>query len=66
MKRYLAIYLNDQLAAGVLWRELARQALRNSRDGELGTALAKVATGIAEDVETFNAIMRRLGCGVIP
>jgi hypothetical protein len=61
MKRYLAIYLNDQLAAGVLWRELARRALRNNRDGELGSALAEVATGIAEDVETFSAIMSRLG-----
>jgi hypothetical protein len=61
VKRYLAIYLNDQLAAGVLWREIARRALRNNRDGELGTALAEVASGIAEDVETFKAIMSRLG-----
>jgi hypothetical protein len=59
--RYLAIYLNDQLAMGVLWRELARRALRNNRDSELGSALAEVATGITEDVETFKAIMRRLG-----
>lgn len=61
MDRYLSIYLNDQLALGVLWRELAGRAQRNNRDSEIGTALAEVATGIAEDVETFKMIMRRLG-----
>jgi hypothetical protein len=59
--RYLGIYLNDQLAMGVVWRELARRAVRNNRDTELGTALAEVATGIAEDVATFKEIMARLG-----
>jgi hypothetical protein len=59
--RYLAIYLNDQLAMGVVWRELARRALRNNRDTELGAALAEVARGIAEDVETFTEIMARVG-----
>jgi hypothetical protein len=59
--RYLAIYLNDQLALGVLWRETARRSQRENRDTELGAALARVAGGIAEDVETFRSIMRRLG-----
>jgi hypothetical protein len=59
--RYLRIYLNDQLAMGVLWRELARRVQRNNRDNEIGSALDQVATGIAEDVDTFRAIMTRLG-----
>jgi hypothetical protein len=59
--RYLSVYLNDQLALGILWRELARRAQRNSRGSEIGSAVAEVATGIAEDVETFKAIMSRIG-----
>lgn len=61
MNAFLGIYLKDQLALGVLWRELARRAERNNRGTELGEALARVATGIAEDVETFRSIMGRLG-----
>lgn len=59
--RFLRIYLNDQLAAGVLWREVARRAQRRNPGTELGDALARVATGIAEDVATFEEIMQRLG-----
>jgi hypothetical protein len=58
---FLNIYLRDQLALGVLWRELARRARRNNRGTPLGEALDRVATGIAEDVDTFDALMRRLG-----
>jgi hypothetical protein len=61
VESYLAIYLNDQLALGVLWRELARRAQRNNHDSEIGTALTEVATGISEDVDTFKTIMSRLG-----
>ena len=57
---YLGIYLRDQLALGVLWRELARRAARSNRDGELGEALDEVADAISQDVETFRSIMRRL------
>jgi hypothetical protein len=59
--RLLGIYLNDQLAAGVLWRETARRAQRNNDGSDLGHALARVATAIAEDVATFEQIMQRLG-----
>jgi hypothetical protein len=52
-QRLLGIYLNDQLAAGVLWREIARRAQRNNATGELGAALGHVAT--------FERIMSRLG-----
>ncbi|PRX45395.1 hypothetical protein B0I33_10958 [Prauserella shujinwangii] len=61
MNRFLGIYLNDQLALGVVWRELARRARQNNDGTELGDALSRVATGIAEDVKTFEEIMRRLG-----
>lgn len=53
--------MNDQLAAGVLWREVARRARRNNEGTELGAALERVAAAIAEDVATFERIMDRLG-----
>jgi hypothetical protein len=59
--RLLGIYLNDQLAAGVLWRETARRAQRNNDGSDLGHALARGAAAIAEDVATFEQIMQRLG-----
>lgn len=61
MGRLLHIYMNDQLAAGVLWRETARRAQRSNAGTDLGVALGRVATGIGEDIETFEGIMRRLG-----
>ena len=66
MDKFLGIYLNDQLALGTLWRELARRAQRNNSGTELGEALARVSAAIAEDVETFQQIMRRLGIRVDP
>ena len=59
--KYLGIYLRDQLALGVSWRELARRARGNNRGTPLGEALTEVSVGIAEDVQTFQTIMRRLG-----
>ncbi len=61
--KYLAIYLNDQLALGLGWRELARRARGANEGTPLGEALERVASGIAEDVETFEGIMERLGIG---
>ncbi|HEX2132277.1 MAG TPA: hypothetical protein VHH15_12015 [Actinophytocola sp.] len=60
MGTFLDIYLNDQLAMGVAWRELARRSARNNREGDIGTALRSVSTAIAEDVDTFREIMTRL------
>jgi hypothetical protein len=57
---FLAIYLRDQLALGIGWRELARRAEQSNRGSELGGAVERVAGAIAEDVQTFEAIMRRL------
>src|ERR1700712_745093 len=58
--------MNDQLALGTLWRELARRSQRNNSGTELGEALGRVSAGIAEDVETFQRIMRRLGIPMNP
>ena len=51
---------------GVLWRELARRAQRNNQGTPAGEALAEVASAIAEDVETFRGIMRRIGISPNP
>jgi hypothetical protein len=59
--RYLSIYLNDQLALGAVWREVARRAARENHGTEFGEPLANVARAISEDVETFERIMRDLG-----
>lgn len=66
VSKFLGIYLNDQLAAGILWREVARRSQRSNNDTELGAALARVCAGIAEDVDTFKGIMRHLGIGINP
>jgi hypothetical protein len=59
----LGIYMNDQLAAGVIWREVARRSAGSNAGTELGSAVERVADQIAEDVATFERIMDRLGIG---
>jgi hypothetical protein len=61
MDKFLGIYMRDQLALGMSWRELARRAHRNNRGTPLGEALERVSAGIAEDIETFQMLMHRLG-----
>lgn len=56
MDQLLGIYLNDQLALGLTWRELARRAARNNRGMAFEAPLAEVAA----DVETFRGIMNSL------
>jgi hypothetical protein len=60
MDEFLRIYLRDQLAMGIGWRELARRAARSNEGTEMGEALDRVAKAIAADVDTFREIMRRL------
>ncbi|MDI5979644.1 hypothetical protein [Amycolatopsis magusensis] len=60
MDQLLGIYLNDQLALGLTWRELARRAARNNRGTAFEAPLAEVAAAIAADVETFRGIMNSL------
>ena len=59
--RLLRIYMSDQLALGVLWREIARRSQRSNEGTPVGEALTRVAGEIAEDVATFEHIMSRLG-----
>lgn len=56
----LAIYLNDHLAVGIGWRELANRAARENEGTPLGEALAEVARQIAEDASTLEGIMEHL------
>ena len=53
--------MNDQLALGVGWREVARRAARENRGTEYGEPVARIAAAIADDVATFGEIMDRLG-----
>jgi hypothetical protein len=62
----LGIFMNDQLALGIGWRELARRAQRNNAGTPLGDALAGVADGIAEDVDTFERMMAAVGVARSP
>jgi hypothetical protein len=64
--RFLRIYMNDQLAAGIVWREVARRSARSNEGTEVGDALGRVADAIAEDVATFEQIMERLGIARSP
>ena len=59
--RFLRIYMSDQLALGVVWRELARRALGAGEGTPDADVLRPVADAIAEDVATFAQMMRRLG-----
>jgi hypothetical protein len=58
---FLRIYMNDELAQGAGWRELARRSRKANKGSELGRALGTVAHAISEDVATFESIMDRLG-----
>jgi hypothetical protein len=60
MDTYLEIYLNDQFALGIAWRELARRSAHSNRGTDVGAALERVSIGIAEDVDTFRGVMRAL------
>lgn len=56
----LGIYLNDQLAMGIAWRELAYRAARNNHGTTAELDLKVVAQAISDDVAEFQEIMRRL------
>ncbi|MFW3367562.1 hypothetical protein [Rhodococcus qingshengii] len=59
MDKFLRIYLNDQLALGLMW-QLARRAQRHNAGTDLGDALAHVSTAITEDIATYRAMMHSL------
>ena len=57
MDRQLRVYMNDQLAAGVLWRDFAWRLQREHDGSPLGDALARVATITTEDIELFRTMI---------
>jgi hypothetical protein len=59
--RFLGIYMNDQLASGLVFREVAHRAARENAGTEVGDSIARVATAIAQDIQTFERLMERLG-----
>lgn len=60
MDDYLRIYLRDQLAMSIGWRELARRTARNNKGTDTGAAIDRAANAIAADVRTLGEVMRRL------
>jgi hypothetical protein len=58
---FLGIYLGDQMALCIGWRELAGRAARRSRSTALGVALGEVHRDISADVTTLEHIMHLLG-----
>ncbi len=59
-EKYLAIYLNDHLAAAVGAVQLARRAASANRGSPYGDALAGLALEIGDDRRTLQNILRRL------
>lgn len=60
----LAVYLRDHLTGATGGLELAERAARARRGTPAGAELARLARGIAEDRETYRALMADLGVEV--
>jgi hypothetical protein len=59
-RRLLGIYLNDQLALSIAWRELARRTLRENRGDGLAEELTGLVSEFAEDVRTLEQLIAAL------
>jgi hypothetical protein len=59
-EKYLAIYLNDHLAAATGALQLARRAASANRGSGYGETLADLAAEIADDCTTLQNVLRRL------
>ncbi len=64
--KYLAIYLNDHLAAAVAGVQLARRAARANRDSPYGERLAELAEEINEDRHSLQRLLKGLEIGGDP
>jgi hypothetical protein len=60
MNRYLAIYLRDHHAAAQAGVALARRALANDGNGDLGGFFAPLAERIESDLRTLERVMTAL------
>jgi hypothetical protein len=61
MSRYRRIYLNDHLAGATLGVELARRALKENPDGELGELLRWLERQLVEDRRSLIGLLRAEG-----
>ena len=59
--RYLPIYLNDHLAGATLGVELARRALKENGEGELGDFFRWLVPQLVEDRAALVSILRAHG-----
>jgi hypothetical protein len=59
--KLLPIYLNDHLAGSTIGVELARRALRENRGNPFGEFLQGLEREIAEDRESLERLIARLG-----
>jgi hypothetical protein len=59
--RYVPIYLNDHLAGATLGVELARRALKENDEGELGDFLRWLVAQLVEDRAALVSILRGHG-----
>jgi hypothetical protein len=59
--KYLAIYLNDHLAAAVAGVQLARRTAASNRDTPYGEPLAQLAREIDEDRHALQDLLKRFG-----
>lgn len=62
----LRTYLQDHHAGATVGVELARRAASSNEGSEYGAPLARIAAEIAEDRDTLEAIMERLGAKPSP
>jgi hypothetical protein len=58
--KYLAIYLNDHLAAAVGGVQLARRVAKANRDSDYAESLATLAEEINEDRRTLQSLLKAL------
>jgi hypothetical protein len=61
MSELLRTYLQDHHAGSTVGVELARRAAGANQDTEFGKPLARIADEIAEDRESLERLMERLG-----
>lgn len=61
MSELLRTYLQDHHAGSTVGVELARRAAGANQDTEFGESLARIADEIAEDRESLERLMERLG-----
>src|SRR4051812_33551228 len=60
-RRFLAIYLRDRLAAGVIEVQMARRTLRSNGNGPWAAPLRRVLEDVRSDHQDLRSAARALG-----